>query len=86
MLNRSFFLLFSKKQIDTCNASDKTYYTLQQPSPDSFGKLLMTLCWQVREQLETPQGVLLFIFILCLIKKKKKISASEAAQIAKLSV
>lgn len=57
------------KQFDTCNVSDKSYFTRHQPSTESFAKLLMTLCWQVREQLETPQGVLLFIFILCLIKK-----------------
>lgn len=75
------------KQFDTCNASDKTCFTLHQPATESSAKLLMTLCWQVREQLETPQGARLFIFILCLIyKKKKRSSVSEAAQIAKLSV
>lgn len=65
------------KQFDTCNASDKTCFTLHQLSTESFAKLLMTLCWQVREQLETPQGVLLFIFILCLIKKKKCLSVKQ---------
>lgn len=60
------------KQFDTCNASDKTYFTLHQSSTDSIAKLLMTLCWQVREQLETPQGALLFIFYSLFDKKKKE--------------
>lgn len=79
------FSAFSMKQFDICNTSDKTYFTPHHPFADKLWKLLMTLCWQVREQLETPRGALLFIFILCLIKKKKT-SVTEAAQIAKHSV
>lgn len=42
-------------------------------------KLLMTLCWQVRELLVTPQGECYYLFLFSVWKRS---SISKAAQIA----
>lgn len=71
-VEKIFFFFFYEAIWHMQRKWQNLFYTAS-PVCRQLWKLLMTLCWQVREQLETPQGALLFIFILCLIKKKKKI-------------